>query len=77
MINPKHGDDRCFEYSIAVALHHKEFKNHLERILVNHLFSCDYNWQGIEFPTGIKEWKKFEKIMKQLLLMFYKYHMMK
>ena len=77
IINPKNVDDRCFEYSIVVALHHKEFKNHPERILGNHLFSCDYNWQGIEFLTGIKEWKRFEKIMKQLLLMFYKYHMMK
>ena len=77
IINPGNVDDRCFEYSIVVALHHKEFKNHPERILGNHLFSCDYNWQGIEFLTGIKEWKRFEKIMKQLLLMFYKYHMMK
>ena len=25
------------------------------------MFSCDYNWQGIDFPVGIKEWKRFEK----------------
>ena len=32
---------------------------------------------GIDFPTGIKEWKNLRKIMKQLLLIFCKYHMMK
>ena len=32
IINPKNEDNRCFEYSIVVALHHKEIKNHPERI---------------------------------------------
>ena len=62
IINPKNADDKCFEYSIVVALRHKEFKNHPERIHANHhLFSCNYNWQSIDFPGGIKEWKRFEK----------------
>ena len=62
IINPKNANDRCFEYSIDVALHHSEIKSHLERIQGNHhLFSCNYDWQGIEFPAGIKEWKRFEK----------------
>ena len=58
-------DDRCFEYSIVVALCHKEIKNLQERIQSNHhLLSVDYNWGvggggggGIDFPTGTKEWK--------------------
>ena len=55
IINPKNVNDRCFEYSIVVALHHKEFKNHPERIQDNHhLFFCDYNWQGIDFLAEIK-----------------------
>ena len=62
IINPKNKGDRCFEYSVVVALRHKKIKSHLERIQDNHLlFSCDYNWQGIDFPAGIKEWKRFEK----------------
>ena len=62
IINPKNKDDRCFEYSVVVALHHKKIKSHLERIQGNHhLFSFDYDWQGIYFPAGIKEWKRFEK----------------
>ena len=56
IINPKNVDNECFEYSIVVALRHKEIKNHPERIQGNHhLLSCDYNWQGIDFPAGIKE----------------------
>ena len=38
-----------------------EIKSHPERMQGNHLFSCDYNWQGIDFPAGIKEWERFEK----------------
>ena len=62
IINPKNVDGRCFEYSLVVALRHNEIKSHPERIQGNHhLFSCDYNWQGIDFLAGIKEWKRFEK----------------
>ena len=62
IINPKSKGDRCFEYSIIVALRHMEIKSHPERIQgSHHFFSCDYNWQGIDFLAGIKEWKRFEK----------------
>ena len=61
-INPKNEDDKCFKYSITVALHHNEFKNHPEKISnMRHFFSYEYNWEGIEFPAGIKDWKRFEK----------------
>ena len=61
-INPKNEDDKCFKYSIVIALQHDEFKNHPERIShMHHFFSCEYNWEGIEFPAGIKDWKRFEK----------------
>ena len=69
IINPTNVGNRCFEYSIVVALRHKEIKNHPERIQGNHhLFSCDYNWQGIDFPAGIKWWKRFEKINETIAL---------
>ena len=62
IINPKNEDDRCFQYPIIVALYHKEIKSHPERILpINHYFSWDYNWEDIDFPAGIKDWKRFEK----------------
>ena len=61
-INPKNEDNRRFEYSIIDALHHKEIKSHPKRISrIHHYFSWDYNWEDIEFPAGIKDWKRFEK----------------
>ena len=63
-INPKNEDKRCFQYSITAALHHKKIKNHPERISrIHHNFSYDYNWEGIEFPAGIKDRKSLRKII--------------
>ena len=65
-INPKNEDDFCFEYSIVIALHPKKVKNHPERIpRIYHYFSWDYNWDGIGFSAGIKNWKRFEKQQQQ------------
>ena len=62
IINPKNEDDKCFKYSIIVALNQKEFKNHPERLSnTHHFFSYDYNWEDIEYPARIKDWKKIEK----------------
>ena len=61
-INTKNEDDKCFKYFIIVALHYTEFKSHPERLSnMIHFFSCDCNWEGIEFPTGTKDWKRFQK----------------
>ena len=60
--NPKNEDDKCFKYSIIDALHHDEFKRHLETLSnMHHFFCCDYNREGIGFPAGTKDWKRFEK----------------
>ena len=67
-INPKDVDDRCFEYSIVVALHHKEIQNHPKRISDSNLFSCEYNWWGIDFSAKIKEWKRSEKNNETIVL---------
>ena len=60
-INPKKlSDNKCFQQSITVALHHQDIENHPERItIVGHHIGL-YNWEGIEFPAGIKDWKRFE-----------------
>ena len=55
IINPKNIANRRFEYSIVVALRHKETKNDPERLRGNHHFFVVINWQGIDFPAGIKE----------------------
>ena len=35
---------------------------------MNNFFSFDCNWEGIEFPTGIKDWKRFEKNNETIVL---------
>ena len=75
-INVKNNNDHCFEYSIVVALHHQGFNKHPERLSnIHHFYSCEYNWEGIVscWKTG----KDLNEIMKQLLLIFCLFHIMK
>ena len=66
-INPKN-KDKCFQYSITVALNHQNIENHPERISNIKPFIDQYNWEGIEFPAGIKDWKNFERNNKTIAL---------
>ena len=72
-INPKN-KDKCFQYSITVALNHQNIENHPERISNIKPFINQYNWKDIDFPARIKDWKKFERNIRQLLLISYLYH---
>ena len=67
-INPKNKDNKCFQYSITVALNHQNIGNHPERISNIKPFIDQYNWEGIDFPAGIKDWKKFERNNKTIAL---------
>ena len=67
-INPKNKDNKCFQYSITVALNHQNIGNHPERISNIKPFIDQYNWEGIDFPSGIKDWKKFERNNKTIAL---------
>ena len=76
-INPKNKDNKCFQYSITVALNHQNIENHPERISNIEIFINQYNRQGIEVPTRMKDWKRFKKIIRQLSLISCLYHIMK
>ena len=67
-ITPKNKDNKCFQYSITAALNHQNIENHPERISNIKPFIDQYNWEGIDFPSGIKDWKKFERINKTIAL---------
>ena len=66
--NPKNKDNKCFQCSITVALKHQNIENHPERISNIKPFINQYNWKGIDFPAGIKNWKKFEQNNKTIPL---------
>ena len=67
-INPKSKDDKCFKYPVTVALNYQEIENHPGRI--SNIKPCidQYDWEGIEFPAGIKYWKRFERNDKTVAL---------
>ena len=60
-IKTKNKDNKCFQYSITVTLNHQNVQNHPERISNIKPFIDLYNWEVIDFPAGIKDWKKFER----------------
>ena len=55
-------------YTITIALNHQEIKHHPERISNLIPFIPKYNWDGIDFPAGKKEWKTFERNNRNIAL---------
>ena len=49
-------------------MNHQNIENHPERISNIKPFIDKYNWKGIDFPAGIKDWKKFERNNKTIAL---------
>ena len=43
-----------------VALNHDKINNHLQKVSKIKPFIYKYNWNGIDFPSTSKDWKKFE-----------------
>ena len=82
-INSQNYDDNnCFQYAITVALNHQSTENHPEKISNIKPFINKYNWKDI--PLNNKEtimWqltgKSLNKIIRQLLLIYYLHHTIK
>ena len=70
-INKKNKDNKCFQYSATVALNHENIENHPEGISNIKPFIDQYNWEGIGFPAGIKDWESLNEIIRQLPLTSY------
>ena len=49
-------------------MNHQKIENHPERISNIKPFIEQCDWKGIDFPAGIKEWKKFEQNNKEIAL---------
>ena len=64
----KNNDDKCFQYAITVSLDHEQTKSHAEGISNIKPFIDQYNWKEIDFPSHIKDWKKFESNNKSIAL---------
>ena len=56
----KNTDDKCFQYAAFVALNYEEIESHSERFSNIKPFFKKYHQKGINYPTKIDGWKKFE-----------------
>ena len=73
-INPKiTDDDNCFQYSITIALDHKDIGKDPQRIKRIKPYITKYNWRGNIFRQGYMTGNNFNKIMTQLHLIYYVY----
>ena len=60
--------DNDFVKALDNALNYQTIETHSERIPKLKLYINKYNWEGIEFPAGPKEWQKFERNNKTIAL---------
>ena len=51
IMNPQNNDNKCFQYSIALALYHQQIKNNFFRISKIKPFVNSLNWNNIRTTT--------------------------
>ena len=61
-------NDNSFQNALDDALNYQTIKTNPERISKLKPYINKYNWEGIEFPAGPKDWKKFEQNNKTIAL---------
>ena len=59
-INVKNEDDRCFQYSTTIALNYYEMRKNHQRLSKIKRFAKRHDWDGINFPSHVADWKRFE-----------------
>ena len=70
IVNPKNKNDNyCFAYAITIVIYHNEIGKNLNRIS-NNLLDCTdkLNWNGIDFPASIPDYKRSEKLNEDIAL---------
>ena len=54
-------DYNCFQYGATVALNYEEIGWHPQGVSSIKPFINKYNWEGINYPSNMDDWKMFEK----------------
>ena len=54
-------DNNSLQNALNDALNYQTIEAHPERISKIKSYIIKYNWEGIEFPAGSKDWEKFEQ----------------
>ena len=61
-------NDNSFQNALDDALNYQTIKTNPERISKLKPYINKYNWEGIDFPAGSKDWIKFERTNKAIAL---------
>ena len=61
-------NDNCFKNTLDDALNYQTIKTNQERISKLKPYINKYNWEGIDFPVGPKDWIKFERNNKTIAI---------
>ena len=61
IINNNNNNNNSFQNALDDALNYQIIENNPQKISKLKLYINKYNWEGINFPAGSKEWQKFEK----------------
>ena len=61
-------NDNTFQNALNDALDYQNIETNQQRISKIKLYDSKYNWEGIEFPPGSKDWKKVEQNNKTIAL---------
>ena len=61
-------NDYFFQNALNDALIYQTIETYPERILKIKPYILKYNWEGIEFPAGPKDWKMFEQNNKTITI---------
>ena len=57
-INPKHNDDKCFQYAVTVSLNYQKVNNHPEKIYLTTPFINNYDWNEMHMYQNIIQIEK-------------------
>ena len=66
--NSKNNDNKCFQYTLTVALNYEQIKKDPQRILKIKYFIDQYNWKEMNFLSHKKDCRKFELNNKSIAL---------
>ena len=57
-INPQNEDEKCFQYAATVPSNYDNIKWNPERVSNIKPFINKYNWEKLNYPSKIDDWKR-------------------
>ena len=60
--------DNDFQNALYDALNYQNIETHPERISKINPYISKYNWEGIKFPAGSKDWEKIQQNNRTIAL---------